>query len=111
VSAVTVSWHDARHRCQLEGGDLIAVTDSKVQEKLVSFIAEKKATREYFSDTRYFWLGAHAYDGQWKWVSHRQPFNEYTRWRGGKANAGCEVVDNVTVCDDAKALMMNYGEM
>lgn len=58
-------WVDARHQCQKEGGDLIQIRDSGMQQFLQRVLSGQT------SEDTAFWIGASDSESEshWKWVA------------------------------------------
>jgi len=72
----TVSWHDAKSRCEKLGGHLVTITSAEEQ----AFIAEKVTTIG--------WLGAtdEKTEGNWEWVTGEKW--AYSAWAPGQPDGG-----------------------
>ncbi len=111
MSPITKNFADARHRCIAEGGDLFPVVNDNMHVKMKEFVNKKRnQLPDYYLDTLYYWVGgkvdASAGANDWEWLSHYQPFDDYTRWHSGEDSIGCSVVDGVNTCDGSEALMV-----
>eukprot|EP00105_Crassostrea_gigas_P010869 XP_011426290.2 PREDICTED: C-type mannose receptor 2-like [Crassostrea gigas] len=72
-------WVDARHRCQKEGGDLIQIRDSGMQQFLQRVLSGQR------SEDTGFWIGASDSESEshWKWVAG-DPKMTYSHWGPGQ---------------------------
>lgn len=69
-------WVDARHQCQKEGGDLIQIRDSGMQQFLQRVLSGQR------SEDTGFWIGASDSESEshWKWVAGKVFLCVLRRW-------------------------------
>ncbi len=76
----SVSWYEAKSKCESLGGHLCTITSREENNFVTSFV---KANRNIF-----YWLGAsdERYEGTWEWVTGEK--FSFTLWNSGEPNGG-----------------------
>lgn len=76
----SVTWLDAKQKCETLGGYLVTIT-SQEEQNFIESINSKK-----------LWIGGYLDNGVWKWVTNEEW--SYTNWGSGEPNNSSNVVAN-----------------
>lgn len=72
----SVSWSDAKSKCEEMGGHLVTINSAEEQAFLIDLVLA--------SQKKNMWIGAYPENGSYKWIT-KEPFS-YTNWASGEPN-------------------------